>query len=605
MSQLPIDADRRAVALGTRGPTARVVATVLAALVMASAACTRQTRATPSEKLDVHAADSAMSSAMRDSSQWPSFGRDYSNERYSPLTEVNTGNVANLQLAWTYHTGITKGFEASPVIDNGVMYFTTSLGHIIALDARTGARLWEHAEYTGRTILCCGSINRGVAVYGGRVYVATLDARLVALDARTGKTIWTVSVGDNTQGYSLTAAPLAADGKIIIGISGGEYGIRGYVSAFDPATGRRLWRWYTIPSPSEGGWWGKWKTSDPFGTSFNRDIAREKRDSAAHPDAWKTGGGPMWQTPAYDTATHTLVFSTGNPSPDVDGSVRPGDNLYANSIVGLDIRTGKLRWYMQEVSHDVWDFDAASPVMLFDAKDDRGLTVPAAGEAGKTGWLYVVDRRNGQLIRKSQEFTPHTAMFTQPLPQGIKQKAGAFGGSEWSPAAYSPQTGYAYVLGLDMAIEYKVRHEQLDPGAWWVGGAYYGATAKPAGTFSAIDVNTGRIAWQAKFDTPMIGGALATAGGLVFTGTSDKRVVAFDARSGKLLWQYTTTAGVNAPPVTYSVDGTQYVAVAAGGSWIVDSPRGDQLLVFKLGSAPLPGSADSAASLPPTSGGGQ
>ena len=550
----------------------------------AAIACNTQTQDRGPENMDLAAANAQQAAAMRDSTEWPSFGRDFTNDRFSPLTQINTGTVGALQLAWSYGTGITKGFETSPIVVNDVMYVSTSLGHTIALDARTGKRLWEHVETTGRTVLCCGSINRGVAVYGGRVFISTLDARLVALDARTGAALWVASVGDNTQGYSLTAAPLAADGKIIIGISGGEYGIRGYVSAYDPATGKRLWRWYTIPSPDEGGWWGKWTTTDPFGTSFNRDIAAEKRDSAAHSDAWKTGGGPMWQTPAYDTATHTLVFSVGNPSPDVDGSVRPGDNRYANSIVGLDIRTGKLKWYMQEVSHDVWDLDAASPVMLFDARDANGRTVPAAGEAGKTGWFYIVNRNDGTPIRKSDEFTPHTNMFTQPLPQGIKQKAGAFGGSEWSPAAYSPQTGYAYVLGLDLAIEYKVRHEDRDPGSWWVGGAYYGASSNPGGTFSAIDVNTGRIAWQQKFDKPMIGGALATAGGLVFTGTSDKRVLAFDARSGNILWQYDAPAGVNAPPVTYSVDGQQYVAVAAGGNWIVDSPRGDQLLVFGLGA---------------------
>jgi PQQ-dependent dehydrogenase (methanol/ethanol family) len=535
--------------------------------------------------MDSLRAAATLASEMRDSTQWPSFGRNYTNDRYSPLTQVNAGNVSGMTLAWSYTTGIPQAFETSPVIANGVMYISTSLGHVVALDARTGRRLWEHIEAIGRSIRCCGSINRGVAFYGNRVYLGTLDARLVALDANTGKTIWSVRVGDNTQGYSITAAPLAVDGKIITGISGGEYGIRGYVSAYDPATGRLLWRWYTIPSPADGGWWGAWKTTDPFGTPFHRNIAQEKKDSASYPDAWKTGGGPMWQTPAFDSATHTLVFSIGNPSPDVDGSVRPGDDLYANSIVGVDVRAGKLKWYMQEVSHDVWDFDAASPVMLFDAKDSTGQIVPAAGEAGKTGWLYVVDRRNGKPIRKSQEFTPHANMFTQPLPQGIKQKVGAFGGSEWSPAAYSPQTGYAYVLGLDLSIEYKVRHEERDPGSWWVGGAYYGVTAHPGGTFSAIDVNTGQIAWQSKFDKPMIGGALATAGGVVFVGTSDKRFLAFDARTGKMLWEYGADAGVNAPPVSYAIDGTQYVAVAAGGNWIVDSPRGDKLLVFKLGAA--------------------
>ncbi len=565
---------------------ARIVARLLPCVTVAvAAACHGDARANPASHIDLSSASAQLASEMHDSTMWPSFGRNYSNDRYSPLAQVNAANVSGLRLAWSYSTGITQGFETSPVIADGVMYISTSLGHVVALDARTGRRLWEHVENAGRTIVCCGVINRGIALYGGRVYFGTLDARLVALDARTGEAVWSVRVGDNTQGYSLTAAPLAVDGKIIIGISGGEYGIRGYVSAYDPATGRMLWRWYTIPSPKEGGWWGRWATTDPFGTSFNRDIAREKRDSAAHADAWKTGGGPMWQTPAYDSATHMLIFSIGNPSPDVDGSVRPGDNLYANSIVGLDVRSGTIKWYMQEVSHDVWDFDATSPVMLLDAKDANGQVVPAAAEAGKTGWLYVVDRRNGHPIRKSEEFTPHTNMFTRPGPEGITQKAGAFGGSEWSPAAYSPQTGYAYVLGLDLAIEYKVRHELRDPGSWWVGGAYYSASAHPGGTFTAIDVNTGRVVWQAKFTKPMIGGALATAGGVVFVGTSDKRFIAFDAHSGQMLWQYNAAAGVNAPPVTYSIDGTQYVAVAAGGNWIVDSPRGDQLLVFKLGTA--------------------
>src|SRR5581483_190522 len=210
------------------------------------------------------------------------------------------------------------------------------------------------------TIHCCGPVNRGVAYYDGMLYMGTLDARLVALDARTGHRVWDVAVGNNLDGYSITAAPIAVKGMVITGISGGEYGIRGSVTAYDAATGKQRWRWYTIPSPEEGGWWGKWATTDPFGTPLNRDIVRERRDSATYADAWKTGGGPMWQTPAVDLQRGLLVFATGNVSPDLDGSMRPGDDLYGNSIVALDLNTGKLKWYVQMVPHDVWDLDLAS-----------------------------------------------------------------------------------------------------------------------------------------------------------------------------------------------------------------------------------------------------
>lgn len=557
---------------------------------------------------DARAADAALRRAIADTGAWALNGRDYTNQRWSPLGQVTTANVGRLAVAWVYKTGVPHVFEASPVVVDNTMYLSTALDHVIALDARTGARRWEWVPELGKTVICCGSHNRGVAVYGGRVFVGLLDARVVALDAATGHVLWDRKVADNTQGYSFTAAPTVVENRVMLGVSGGEYGIRGFVVALDARTGDEAWRFHTTLGPEDGGWWGRWRATDAFGADFHRDLAQEHRDSAKYADAWKRGGGPVWNTPALDTVLHTAIFATGNTSPDVDGSVRPGDNLCANSIVAVDYRTGKRAWCAQSIAHDVWDLDLASPVVLFDARDAAGRTVPAAGEAGKSGWFFVVDRRTGAPIRRSQSFVGVEPTFPPPpLRGGAVQQIGAFGGSQWSPPAYSPQTGYAYVLGIKEPFMYKRRHQDRDAGAWWVGGRYYPSTQHPTGTFTAVDVNTGRVAWMLPMAKPMVGGALATAGGVVFTGTSDKHVLAFDARSGAQLWTYTARAGVNAPPITYAIDGVQYVAVAAGGNLLANSPRGDELLVFTLdarGRAPSPTVTDADTMPRPSSASG-
>lgn len=541
------------------------------------------------------AADATIRKAMADPAGWPSYGRDYTNQRFSPLAQIAAGNVSGLQLAWHYKTGVTESFETSPIVVGRTMYITTPRNHLIALDAVTGERRWEYVHPLTSTVACCGPVNRGAAAYAGRIYMATLDAQLVAVDAATGRVAWRTQVANNTRGFSLTLAPLAVAGKIIVGTSGAEYGVRGSVSAYDAGTGKLVWRWYTIPSPDEGGWWGKWAPTDPFGTSLNRDIPQERRDSARYADAWKTGGGSMWQTPAVDTARGLLIMSVGNASPDVDGIVRPGDNLYTNCIVALDLSTGKLKWYMQEIPHDTWDYDAVSPVILFDTRDDSGHTVPAAAEAGKSGWVYVVDRRNGRPIRRSEPFVKQQNMFAKATREGTRVLPGGNGGSEWSPAAYSPITGYMYVLGLNQENVYKLRPEVLRPPASWLSGVWFSVVPKNNnGTFTAVDVATGRIAWQDTMAKPMVGGALATAGGVVFTGTADRKFLALDAANGRTIWTYKAAAGVNAPPVSYSVDGRQYIAVAAGGNFQINAPRGDELLVFAL-----PGKAPTAPPVPP------
>jgi PQQ-dependent dehydrogenase (methanol/ethanol family) len=546
----------------------------------------RSAQAVPSgAETGAASADTALRSAMADSTVWPSFGRDYTNQRYSPLMQITAANVKGLQPAWSYKTGLPQAFEASPIVVGGTMYVSTPLNHVVALDAATGTKKWEYSPTLGITVHCCGPVNRGVAVYGNRVYMGRLDGKLVALDAADGKEVWSVQAADNQRGYALTSAPVAVDGKVIIGTSGAEYGVRGYVAAYDAGSGKEVWRFYLIPAPEDGGWWGEWKETDAFGTPLHRNIQQEKADSAKYADAWKIGGGSTWNAAAVDPELGLVIFAVGNPSPDLDGSVRPGDNLYTESIVAVDLKTGKHKWHFQQVPHDVWDLDTASPVVLFDTKDSSGATVKAVAEAGKTGWVYVLDRATGKPIRRSNNFVPHANMFAQPTVKGVRMLPGANGGSEWSPPAYSPQTGYLYVLGLHQPMLYKARREELKPPAFWLGGAFVGTGEPEYGLFSAVDLNTGKVVWQKRVGRPMIGGALATAGGVVFVGTADKELLAFDAKSGQQLWRHQANAGVNAPPVTYVIDGTQYIAVAAGGNYQINSPRGDEVLAFKLGGA--------------------
>jgi PQQ-dependent dehydrogenase (methanol/ethanol family) len=532
-----------------------------------------------------------MRAAMADSANWPSYGRDYTNQRYSPLAQVTPANVGGLKLAWTYKTGIPHAFEASPIVVGGTMYFSTPLNHVIAVDARTGQKKWEYAAQLAPTVHCCGPVNRGVAVYGGRVYMGQLDGKLVALDAANGSKVWEKQLGSAQEGYALNGGVVVADGKVLTGVSGGEYGIRGFIAAFDAGSGDEVWRFHTIPSPEEGGWWGKWSETDAFGTKLNRNIAQEKADSAKHTDTWRTGGGGVWQAAAVDRDLGLVIFTTGNPSPDLDGSPRPGDNLYSSSIVAVDLATGKYKWHLQEIPHDVWDLDPASPVVLMDVRDSAGQTVKAAAQAGKTGWVYVVDRATGRPIRRSDAFVPQNNMFAQPTPAGTRMLPGANGGSEWSPTAYSPQTGYMYVSALHQPMNYIVKGEPLQKPALWLGGAFVGTGEPEYGLFSAVDLNTGKVAWQHRVARPMIGGALATAGGIVFTGTADKEFLALDAKTGRQLWRHMANGGVNAPPISYALDGKQYIAVAAGGNYQINAPRSDELLVFSLegGAGAAPG----------------
>lgn len=521
--------------------------------------------------------------AQADPKSWLTYGKDYSNQRYVTSRQISVENVRSLVPRWVYQTGGPIGsFQTTPIVVDGVMYLTTPFNHAIAVDARTGKQLWRYEHKLGGTqVFCCGPNNRGVAVADGKVFMATLDSRLVALDQKTGKVAWSTQAADPAAGYGFTMAPVYYKGVVIVGTSGAEYGIRGFVDAYEAATGKRKWRFHTIP---DQGWEGTFAPATPEGDDLHRDVAKEKAGMAKHKSAWKRGGGSVWMTPAIDPQTETLYALVGNPSPDLDGSVRPGDNLYTNSMVALDTGTGALKWHYQYIPHDVWDLDAASPAILFDAAGPDGTKVKAVGHAGKTGWYYVHDRATGKLLRRSDAFVPQENMFALPTEKGTRMLPGANGGSEWSPAAFSPDTGQVFVSGLHQPMHYITRSEPYQKGKLWLGGAFVPIQGeKQWGLFSAIDVNTGKIRWQNKLPDPLIGGALATAGGLVFAGGDGSgNFYAWDEKTGKELWRFQCGAGVNAAPISYELDGEQFIAVAAGGNFQLRFNHGDAVFVFGL-----------------------
>jgi PQQ-dependent dehydrogenase (methanol/ethanol family) len=516
---------------------------------------------------------------------WPTYGGDYSNSRYSPLSTINTTNVATLVPRWAYQTGVVASFENTPVVVDGTMYVTTPYNHAIALDARTGKKKWEYVhKLTGDEIFCCGPNNRGVAVYQDKVYMATLDARLVALNAGDGKVAWDVEIADPMAGYSETMAPLATpDGKILIGTSGAEYGIRGFLKAYDANSGKLLWTWYTIPSPQEGGWWGTWGNTALGGNeSLNRNIRQEKADSAKYADAWTRGGGSIWMTPAYDPATKAVFVAIGNPSPDLDGSIRPGDNRWSEGICSINADTGKQNWCTQYLPHDVWDLDAVSPVVLFTANIGGRQTL-VAGHAGKTGWYYVFDARNGRLLKRSDNYVPHENVFALPTAEGTRMLPGANGGTEWSPTAYSPQTGFAYIQNLHQPMNYIVHSAPYEKGKLWLGSAFVAIPGEDQwGNTVAVNPVSGKVEWEVRYDDPGIGGLLATAGGLVFGSEGSGPIAAYDAKTGAKLWAFNAGAGCNSAPMSWEQDGEQFIAVACGGNAQLNYPYGNTVYVFGL-----------------------
>jgi PQQ-dependent dehydrogenase (methanol/ethanol family) len=472
--------------------------------------------------------------------------------------------------------------ETAPIVVDGVMYLTTSYNHIYAVDATTGKQFWHYKHKMGPvTTFCCGPNNRGVAISGGKVFMGTLDARLVALDAKTGNVLWNVEIADPEKGYSETMSPTVIDNKVLIGTNGGEYGIRGFVKAFDADTGKLAWTFFTIP---EKGHEGTWDPKDATGRDMKRDIAAEKAQFAKDSSFWQTLGGGVWMNPSVDLKTRTVWFVVGNPSPDLYGTERPGDNLYTDSLVAIDLDKGTYKCHFQYVAHDVWDLDAVSPPILVDVKDKSGKMIPGVLHGGKTGHVYVHDRSNCNLIRFSEAMIPQENMWVLPTAQGARMLPGANGGVEWSPMSFDPTTRLAIALNLHQPMTYHVEAAKYPGGSkLWLGGAFKVIPSeKQWGRVAAVDVDTGKVKWKHDTEQPLIGGGLATAGGLYFFGEGNGDFNALDSKTGKKLWSFNCGAGANAMPVSYMVGGKQYIAMGCGGNTQLDFKRGNSVFVFAL-----------------------
>ncbi len=536
--------------------------------------------------------------------EWPTIGGDWHNTRFSTLKQITTANVKNLKAAWVVHLGSGLGrkysLEGTPIVQNGVMYFATGNDDVFALDAKTGERLWEHYSGIDQDIstVCCGWDNRGVAVGEGKVFVGQLDGALVALDAVTGKLLWQTVVGQWQEGYTITSAPLYYKGAVYTGISGGDRGARGKLTALDAKTGKELWHFWTVPEPGDIG-------SDTWPAPDDPSPIRA--------NAYKKGGANIWQTPAVDPDLGLIYFSTGQPGPEGlgIGANRPGDNLFSSSIVALHL-DGTYAWHFQQVHHDLWDFDCPSPVVLFDQRYGGKLRKGIA-EVCKTGWVYMLDRTNGQPLiginetPVEQDYRAITSI-SQPIPVGdavmpqcpeplgswptkcifgavwdvpTLMMPGGNGGPNWSPMSYDPQTGYFYVTA---AIRPASR---IGAGSGKNSPPPIGA--KYSGTLTAMDSRTNRIVWQHQmpYSIGQGSGSLSTTGGLLFHGEPDGNIQAYDAKTGDLLWHWQTGAGADAPAITYEIGGEQYVVIAAGGQAIqTQSSNGDMIWAFKLNGDP-------------------
>jgi len=511
---------------------------------------------------------------------WLTYYGAYDGQRYSALDQIAAANVRSLRPAWQFQAGViglianpaTYAWEAAPIVVDGVMYVSGWDGYVWALDAATGQELWRYRHAIPLDVpLCCGNVNRGVAVANGRVYFATANGHVVALDATNGTRVWDMTVADVRAGESFTVAPLVVKNMVIVGSSGGEYGVRGHIDALDLGSGQRVWRFYTVPKPGEKGsesWSG---------------------------DAWQRGGGTAWITGSYDPDLDTLYWSTGNPGPDFDGSVRGGDNLYTDSVVALNPNNGTVKWHYQFTPHDVWDYDGIAENILFD-RSGRHLLA----HFDKNGYLFILDRTNGSLVRATKfgrvtwgDIEPTTGRVTvrlTPTPEGVEICPGPAGLKEWPHAAYNPRTGYLYTPVVEACGTFKSVPEKFHESLpYWAGDADV-ASHEQWGHVKAIDPATGREVWSWRGAHPMVSSLLTTAGDIVFGGEPNGMFNAYDARTGDVLWQFNTGSGIHGNPITYSVNGKQYVAVTTGwGGWMkgfapetYGSTRGSALVVFAL-----------------------
>ena len=512
---------------------------------------------------------------------WLMYRRTYDSWGYSPLKQIDTSNVAQLKPLWSFSTGVEEGHQSPPIVNDGVMFITTPRDQVLALDARTGDLIWRYRRELPADLVQLHPTNRGVALYGDRVYIATVDAFLVALDARTGALIWQKPVENYLAGYYMTMAPLVVDGKIMVGVSGGEFGIRGFIQAFDATSGESLWKTFTVPGPGEAGhdsWPG---------------------------ETWKRGGVPVWLTGSYDPATKLAYWGTGNAGPWM-GDQRAGDNLYATSVIALDVASGQIRAHHQYHWNDSWDWDEVAAPLLIDLPRN-GRTIKSLVHAGRDGYLWVLERSANDIryvagtpYVKQNVFTKLDPESGRPEydPTKIPHSGGRaefcpslWGGKDWPPTAYNPDTGYLYIpANENLCSAFTGEKAKYRRGELYMGVPFAKIEVLPTpeardhiGELQAWDLKSGKKVWTTKFKSHNWGPVLTTGGGLVFAGgTNDRYFRAFDARSGKILWQQRTNSGVVGVPTSYALDGKQYVAVQSG--WGVDAQRQQDFLDQAFGT---------------------
>lgn len=497
--------------------------------------------------------------AAGDAESWLSYGRDYSGTRFVPEDQINRGNVERLRVEWIHQNGWSGSTQATPIVHDGVMYLTGTGNAAAALDLRSGRPLWTHSEPAPKGAQgCCGQPNRGFAIRDGRLFKVDFEGELKALDAKTGRVLWRTELADYRDGYSATSAPLVVGRQVITGIAGAEFGTRDFIDSYDATTGERLWRFWTIPGEGEPG-------NETWGPG----------------DAWKRGGGSTWITGTYDPELNLIYWGTGNPGPDMDGDVRPGDNLYTCSIVALDADTGELRWHFQFTPHDVHDWDAVADPVLVDLRID-GVAVPAVIQANRNGHFYALDRRDGKfLLAKpytevdwltgfTEEGRPLLAEGKGPSAEGTVACPGLGGGHNWQPTAYSPSAGLYYFPTTDgCQIYYRTTQGYLE-GQWYMASTVGGiAGGEPTGAIVGLDPSTGETKWRFEMVSRPSAGVLATGGGLVFSGDAEGYLFALDDRTGEPLWNLQSGARVASAPISYLLDGKQKIAVSAGSTLVV------------------------------------
>jgi len=499
---------------------------------------------------------------------WLLFRRTYDGWGYSPLADITPANVGRLAPVWSFSTGQVEGHQAPPMVNNGVMFVATPGNQVLAIEAKSGAVLWRYKRAIPEDMTQLHPTSRGVGLWGDKVFFAATEAVLVALDAKTGKEAWTAKVEDYKKGYYMSLAPLVVDGRVMIGVSGGELGVRGFVAAYDSASGNELWRTYTVPARADPG-----SETWPEGNQ------------------WKTGGGSVWVTGTYDPETDLAFWGTGNGGPWM-GDQRPGDNLYTSSVIALDTKTGAIKGYFQYHQNDSWDWDEVSPPILVDYRHG-GRTVKGLVDVARDGYLWRLERTRDKInfiagqpfVRQNvfKSLDPKTGRpeVDEARKPGTGKAAwfcpGLWGGKDWPPVAYSPRTRLLYIpANENLCSELTGGEVKYVPGERYTGAAKNVLTmvkgADHFGELQAWDLDSGKRVWTTKLPSQNWGPVLATGGGLLFAGgTNDRKFRAFNAKTGKILWEYPTASGVNGVPVSFQVDGKQYIAVQSG--WGVDAAR--------------------------------